>query len=550
MITRKKTVLIVDDDIITGKELERELKRNYFETFKAIDGKTAIEILTIKTIDILLLDIKLPDMEGFDIIALAKAQNPNCEIIVITGYGSLEIAIKSLRKGAIDYIEKPINMNELNTALGRAMEQVNQKENLNFKPTLLVIDDDHDIVDRLQKFLKKEEFIVITAYSGLNGLHIIEKNRIDVLITDIKMKDMDGIDVLKRAKSLYCDIEGIIITGFRDEELAVKSLRAGAIDYINKPINLEKLLHSIHNAIERINLNRNRLFRHRELKISSEIISRMNEELEMRIKERSNELNRVQTQLFQTSKLATLGEMAAGIAHEMNQPLGGISLITRYLKKLIERDKLSKEELSSGLADIETSVKRMTKTIQHIRTFARQDTLKFIPININQTIDSALNLLGEQLRLHSIQVSKKLENNLPQILGEPYQLEQVWINFITNARDAVEEKFALQNKDMTKKPTYKKKINITSHFLSASNQVQIIIEDNGIGISKEIREKLFEPFFTTKEVGKAIGLGLSISYGIIESHHGTIEIDSLKNSITRLITTLPVYSEPVCGVYE
>ncbi|MFH1292649.1 MAG: response regulator [Pseudomonadota bacterium] len=525
---KTKTVLIVDDDRIIREQLQKELKREYFKTFLASDGKTALESLNREEIDIVILDVRLPDMDGLEVLKEIKEKRPDCEVIVITGMGSQEIAIKSLRKGAIDYIEKPIEMDELSAALGRAQEKLADKKELSYKNMLLVIDDDEAVVKRLKKVLEKEGYEVVGANSGKEGLNIIANNKIDVVITDIKMDDMDGIEVIQRAKKLYRDIEGIVVTGFKDQELAIRSLRAGAIDYITKPINLEGLLFSIKRAIERINLNRDRLYRNRELKISSEIISKMNEELERRIEERSKELNQTQAQLFQTSKLATLGEMSAGLAHEMNQPLGGISLVSKYMRKLMERDKLTKEEIDSGLGDIEASVKRMAKIIQHIRTFARQEALKFSKVDVNETIDSALGLLGEQLRLHEIEVVVDLCRTLPEIVGEPFQLEQVWINLISNARDALDEKEKEISEAGSQGMNYKKRLSISTLHDPESEMpsVEVCFTDNGIGLKEESIGRIFEPFFTTKEVGKGMGLGLSICHGIIETHKGELFIES------------------------
>lgn len=530
-------VLIVDDDEIIRTQLEKELKRNFFQTYLSADGSTTLEIFAKEKIDIMLLDIKLPDMDGLELLQKIKSEKPGCEVIVITGFGTQEIAIQSLRRGAIDYIEKPIKMDELYTALGRANEKLTEKKELFYKNTLLVIDDEEQIAKRLKKFLLKEGFEVFAAGNGKEGLKYIENNKIDVLITDIKMGDMDGIEVLRRAKKFYQDIEGIVITGYKDQELAIKALRAGAIDYIIKPVNLDELLISVKKAVERINLNRNRLYRNRELKISSEIISKMNEELERRIEERSKELNQTQVQLFQTSKLATLGEMSAGLAHEMNQPLGGIALITVNLCKLLEKGRLTDEELKSSLDDISYSVKRMSKTIQHIRTFARQDTLKFTQVEVNETIESCLGFLGEQLRLHEIEVVREFKSNLPKIEGEPYQLEQVWINLISNARDAMDERGNTITKGSVK--GYRKKLIISTNYNPNSQGVEITFIDNGVGMSEETKEKAFQPFFTTKEVGKATGLGLSISYGIIENHRGKIKLESKDGKGIKVTIILP-----------
>jgi two-component system NtrC family sensor kinase len=520
----KKQVLIVDDDSLIREQLAAEVKRHFFNTLTAGNGKNALELIEKHTIDIVLLDVKLPDMDGLEILKQVKQKKPDCEIIVITGFGNQEIAIQALRWGAIDYIEKPIKADELDAAIGRAMEKIIIREKLFFKNTILVIDDDQRTLKRLKTFLEKENYEVFSAYNGGDALNTIEKCKIDIIVTDIKMSDVDGIEVIRRAKVVCRDIEGIVITGYNEQELAVKALRAGALDYLVKPLNLDELLHAIAKAIERINLKRNYLFRNRELKISAEIISKMNEELERRIQEKAKDINRIQTQLFQTSKLATLGEMAAGLAHEMNQPLGGISLVAKHFRKLIELNRLDRQALDTGLTDIETSVKRMSRIIQHIRTFARQDALTFVRVDVNLTIDSALGLLGEQLRLHEITVKKLFCKDLPRIVGEPYQLEQVWINMLTNARDAVDEK--------KYKRSGHKNIVIATRFLPRHNAVEVCFCDNGVGMDGSTAERVFEPFFTTKEVGKATGLGLSISYGIIESHKGKITLQSKKTKGT------------------
>ena len=535
----KRAVLIVDDDRIIREQLEKELARNFFSTFTAVDGDSALELFARESIDILLLDVHLPGMDGLEVLKKVKAEKPECEVIVMTGYGTHDIAIKSLRCGAIDYIEKPIQGEVLTAAIGRAQEKLSEREELSYTNSLLVIDDDDVSLYLLTRALKKEGYAVYGAGNGKEGLAIVESNKIDVLIVDIQMEGLNGIEVLEQAKKMYADIEGIMVTGHRDQELAIQAVRAGAIDYIVKPVNLDELFLSIQKAIERINLNRNRLYRNRELKITSEIITKMNEELERKIEERTEKLKATQVQLFQTSKLATLGEMATGLAHELNQPLAGISLTSQHLMKLAEREKLTKENIASSLADIDNSVKRMSLIIQHIRTFARQDTLKFISVNVPETIDYALNLLGEQLRLREIEVVKEIDRNLPYIQGEPYQIEQVWINLISNARDALDE---AEKKYREERNGYRKRLVISVTLAESGGEKAVVVgfEDNGLGMSAAQKEKIFEPFYTTKEVGKGTGLGLSISFGIIENHKGRIEVESEEGRGTTVRVILSV----------
>ncbi|MGM0380868.1 MAG: response regulator [bacterium] len=531
MVEQTRSVLVVDDDELIRDKLSGELERKYFKIYEATDGQGALEVFEQKDIDIILLDIKLPDMDGMEVLKEVKGKEPGCEVIVITGYGNQDLAINTLRHGAIDYIEKPVDMEQFKASLGRAEEKLSEKQELSYRETILVVDDEEDIVRRLKKALQREGYEVFGAHTGEAGLEIIRNNKVEVIIVDYRLGDMDGLELLRKANDLYEDIEGIIITGYGKEEIAVEALRSGAVDYLTKPLNLDELLISVENAIEKINLKRNRLYRQRELKISSEIKEKMHEELEEKVEERTKELEKTQAELFQTSKLATLGEMSAGLAHEINQPLGGIDLVTSHIRKLIGRDELTHEKLENGLEDIENSIKRMSKVIKHIRTFARQDSLEFKELQINKTIDNSLELLGEQLRLHEIRLEKEFDDNIPRIEGEPYQLEQVWINLISNARHALDEEENGEN--------FSKRIKIITDYFPGKEEVKVTFEDNGIGMAKEVQDRAFDPFYTTKEMGESSGLGLSISYGIIEEHGGEFEINSEEGEGTEVSVILP-----------
>ncbi|WP_319371551.1 response regulator [uncultured Ilyobacter sp.] len=530
-----RRILIVDDDPTICRELQKELKRNFFPTYVAGNSKDAFEILNKNKIDIILLDIFMPDIDGLDMLEKVKSKWPSIEVIIITGYSSQDVAIKALRRGAIDYLEKPINYEELTTSIGRAMEKITEKADLTYRHTILLVDDDKSATKRLSRILTKEGYEVFTANDGREGLRIINNNKIDILIADIEMPIMGGIELLEKVKKFQKDIEVIVMTGFGDESLAIEALRKGAINYLRKPIDLDEVLIAIEQAVERIILYRNQLYRDRELKINSQIVSKINEELERRIEERTLEITQVQSQLFQTAKLATLGEMAAGLAHELNQPLAGMSLCTTNMKKLKQRDLLTDSEIDETIENIEGLIKRMSKIIVHIRTFARQDLQKFKPTDINESAENALNLMEEQLRLNNIEIKRNFGFGIPQINGEPYQIEQIVINALSNAKDALNQKESSGAVDIT---GWRKCIEIKTSLVNEWASIDII--DNGMGMSKEVKEKIFEPFYTTKEVGKATGLGLSISYGIIESHKGRIDVSTEEGKGTTMSIRLPI----------
>ncbi len=240
-------------------------------------------------------------------------------------------------------------------------------------------------------------------------------------------------------------------------------------------------------------------------------------------------------QLNQAAKMATLGEMATGVAHELNQPLSVIKTASSFfIKKLNHDEPLSSEILSVMLRKIDSNVDRASDIINHMRQFARKPDLILAKVQVNDVLKRAYDIFSQQLRLREIHVVFELEEHLPVVKAEAGRLEQVFINLLLNARDAIEEKWAGREYGPDDK-----KITLKTH--TDSTHVVIEIKDTGIGIPEEIIPKLFEPFFTTKEVGKGTGLGLSISYGIIKECGGTIHGENDENG-ARFIAKIPIAS--------
>jgi PAS domain S-box-containing protein len=240
--------------------------------------------------------------------------------------------------------------------------------------------------------------------------------------------------------------------------------------------------------------------------------------------------------LIQAGKMATLGEMATGIAHELNQPLNVIKLGCDYVVKKIKTGQvLSYEDLVNLTKELTFSVDRASKIINHLRQFGRKADESMGPVDPNTPIRNVFTLMGSQLEARGIRWELELDYRLPQILGDANRLEQVFINLLLNARDAMltEEK----SKPSQEVPT-DKVVKIVSRLLG--NRIVVTVSDTGPGIPEAIKNKIFEPFFTTKKTGEGTGLGLSISYGIIREHHGTIEIDSGQKHGATFRLTFPV----------
>lgn len=250
-------------------------------------------------------------------------------------------------------------------------------------------------------------------------------------------------------------------------------------------------------------------------------------ELEERSKELESSLIQLQSaqkQLIQAGKLASLGTLSAGIAHELNNPLAGIKLFAQNLLRYQSSGKLTNNKLDESLSKIDGLVDKAADIIEHLRAFSRQSSGKLEPLLVNKPVEDALSMLSEQLRLRNIELKVDLKSDLPPVLGDANQLEQVMINLITNARDAVEQ-------------SGQKEISLRT--FDADGYVVIEVVDSGCGIAPDDLDKIFDPFFTTKAVGEGTGLGLSISHGIVEYHGGDIEVESVINQGTTFRVKLP-----------
>jgi C4-dicarboxylate-specific signal transduction histidine kinase len=242
------------------------------------------------------------------------------------------------------------------------------------------------------------------------------------------------------------------------------------------------------------------------------------------IQRREQELRDKQEQLIQAGKLATLGELTTGVAHELNNPLNNIGLFVGNVIDLIELGRFDNGLVLRELHNAMQQVHKATEIISHLRTFGRAATVSREPIQLNTVIERALSLMQEQFRLREIEVAMVLDNSDPVVIGNAIQLEQVFINLLTNARDAVSSEA-------------KRLITISSS--TTRTTVELAFRDSGPGIEAGLEQRIFDPFFTTKEVGAGTGLGLSITYGIIQEHRGTIRVSNAPDGGAVFVVQLP-----------
>jgi signal transduction histidine kinase len=426
--------------------------------------------------------------------------------------------------------------------------------------TILVVDDNFNNLKVLIGTLSKMGWEILTATDGKSALEQAGYAQPDLILLDVMMPGMNGFQTCQCLKenSLTKEIPVIFMTALSETVDKVKGFSLGGIDYITKPFEYEELVVRIQNQLR---------MRHLALQVQQQ-----NKELELRVAERTYQLTQslqnlqqAQTSLIQQEKMSSLGEMIAGIAHEINNPLGFISSnlvhASESTQALIEILKLYQQaypnpipeileqmeaidldyllgDLPTMLASMKKGTHRIKEIIYSLRHFSRRDETTQT-VNIHEGLESTLMILQHRLKAHDrypqIKVIKEY-GNLPPVNCFPGPMNQVFMNILANAIDAIHEAI-----DQGQKRDYSPTILIQTEFLS-SDTIGIRIRDNGPGISETVMEKLFEPMFTTKPVGKGTGMGLSISRQIIENKHGgSLQLNSSLGQGAEFRIEIPIH---------
>lgn len=332
-------VLIVDDEAEICKHLQRELRKEGYEVDYTTKSVGVLEELKGakekgKAYDLLLLDLRMPEVGGFEILKEIRETQLDLDVIIITGYGDEDKAIEAIRLGAIDYLRKPISLVELNTTIFRIRQKRAGEEKKALKHRILVVDDEKDLCVRIKRELDKEGYEVAVAYDGIEGMEYFKNNHVDVVIADIKMPGMNGLEMLEKCRAITDDFVSIIITGFGDHEKTITALRLGVFEYLRKPLSLEELISMVDKGIGLIESRRGFSARKRELEIEATLKLQYAERIE-REKEFSDTIidtipesllvldsdlrlkraNRTFYETFQTEPEEVMGSSIADILH-------------------------------------------------------------------------------------------------------------------------------------------------------------------------------------------------------------------------------------------
>lgn len=364
---------------------------------------------------------------------------------------------------------------------------------------VLIVDDE----PKNQRIIKEtlEDLVSYeTASSGEEALKIVESYLPDIVLLDIMMRGMSGYEVCKQIRNnkKLASVKVILVSGKAMLEERLEGYAVGADDYITKPFVPEELF-----AKAKVFL---------KLCASEKQLAILNQSLEDRVKERTRQLIETKAKLISSAKMAALGEMAGGIAHEINTPLATIGMLSEQIGEIITEDPIDQNAVLKMTQSITQTVKRIDSIIRGLRTFSRdgsQDHFDHVPLK--KILQETLVLCSERIKISGVQLRIKPMNDDLIIRCRSVQISQVLLNLINNSCDAI-----------SKLP--EKWIEIDAQKIEQN--IQISVTDSGHGIPEEIREKIFQPFFTTKDTDKGTGLGLSVSKGIIDAHLGTIAVDT------------------------
>lgn len=355
----------------------------------------------------------------------------------------------------------------------------------------------------------------------------LEQTAYDLCMFDFRLGEVDGIDLLRIVRSKQITTPIIFLTGQGDQEIAVEAMKAGATDYLTKEkLSVESLRHSIRYALQLHSEGQRRRQAETALKKSHEEITQAH----WKLQESMVKLQTAQDQILRSEKLAGIGRLAAGVCHEILNPLNIISGHTQAL--LMERTDDS--SLAEDLTSVMEEIHRIEKIISGLLKFSRKGGVELKKVNINLELDSVLAIMEKDMALDGISIVRDFDASISQALIDPDRMRQVFLNILSNAKYAMKSGGVL---------TVSTQIHPQNEQATASENektLRIKFIDSGTGICKEDLGKIFDPFFTTKPEDKGTGLGLSVCHTIVEKHGGTLEVESKLGKGSTFTIDLPI----------
>ena len=622
-------ILVVDDELVIRESLHGWLRKSGYQVFTAENGEEALSILQEKRPKIVLADIRMPGMDGIELLQRIKTVSPDTQVIMISAYGDMELAVRSLQFEAADFVTKPIDDAVLDVALKRARERISLKsqvreytENLEqlvqektedisllmstvpavffkgykdwyvdfFSDRItevtgysrndfhsrsvrwsdLVLPEDINILKEILRAAWESDRPYVREYRIRNKdgeiIWIQERSRLlldeegDIQavmgfifdITQHKILQMElenaneelrrlnlnleqevqdrtqqFIESEKRFRTLFEQTKDLIL--MVDAEWRVTSINPSAVSllgYKRKDEVLNIFLSSLFPSKEHFHDYRERLLLNTSVKdwetsivkkdgsqleviITADLLQRETGEVlgASLIAKDLTDWRRIMSETMELQKMASMGQISAGVAHELNTPLGVILAHAQLLQDDFSPD----SETHESLKTIEGQTHICRRIVWDLLEFSHPEVSKEVAVSVEDLLQDVLRVMDHTLELDHIQIIGQYADLMPSVLADKEKLRRVYVNILNNAHQAIGSDGVIL---------------IQTYFDEAKGRVCIAFSDSGPGIPPEIREKVFEPFFTTKEVSEGTGLGLSLVHGIVRDHQGKIEIES------------------------
>jgi two-component system, NtrC family, sensor kinase len=558
-------IVVIEDSETQAFKLRLLLEEQGWEVFVAGAAEAALAALADPLPALIIVDYHLPGMRG-DEFCRRLRMNLNTRgipILMMTSSAPGAAEVQSLESGADDYISKSAKPEVLLLRIRALLRKTSspaglvKTEDAAFRSArILTIDDSPTYRTFLSDELRGQGYKVECAASGAEGLSLLAEQSFDCVVVDLVMPGMDGIEVCRQIAALRPEFGAsvIVLSSQAKEGDLTRGLEAGADDFLSKSNDLAVLRARIQalmrrrffeeenaRAVEETKARDLEALRVRTEHQIAETRAAMTEELlqaNHHLEEANRRLKETQVQLIQNEKMASLGQLVAGIAHEINNPLAfvvnnlfivesGLDGLGPEMEAHLTEASLKKlQRARARLGEMREGLNRVKELVRDLRTFSRLDEAEFSNVDVVETIEAVLTLLKHKMN-GLIHVEKKYgpQRTLVCYAG---RLHQVLMNLIGNAVDAV------ASRGGGKEGTI---------FIATSQTHEsfvISVRDTGVGIPEAIRSKIFDPFFTTKPVGQGTGLGLAISYGIVQDHGGSIEVHSEEGVGAEFMIKIPL----------
>lgn len=533
-------VLIIDDDQDSLELLDKLLASKEYQVITARDGLSGLELAKLEKPELVILDVLLPKLNGFEVCAKLKGDPDtfNIPIIMLSAvYISDDDIKRGLQLGASHYlvksdlvVNKPFLAKEL---LINIENLLLKRKPAPIKPKILVVDDNRDNVEILVKRLRNDGYEVLAGFNGQEGLDLAKEHLPSLILLDIQMPELDGIGALKRIKRAQPDIAVVMMTAFGSEDIAVEAMKLGADDYIKKPLDYQEISAKVSENLEKNCLkvenrklvghleesNKNLIQRYEKLEKAMEEIATWNRELESKVEEKTVALKEAHQKLEKTyNRLQVFDQIKTDflslVSHELKTPL---TVIKGYLT-MLEIGKLGDVQ-PSQLELIKVAGKnaiRLQEKIDDLVELSQIEidgkNLDIEPFAIGPLIDELKEFFKQELKLKNISLQIEIPSNLPKVMADRNGIHKVLRNLLSNAC-----KFSQQG-------------TITIKAQRIDSGVNISISDEGVGVEKDALDFIFERFYqanssTSRQHG-GIGLGLAIVKSILDAHHVPINVES------------------------